>query len=279
MELPPGTASYSDRSPPPRKRQVLLLLGIFAAIGVVLLGMFGALLEGLVWLIPPQVEQQLGALIVPVYERMATPSLAQDTLNQLLDRLESQLPPEQRPSRDQPSRDYKVLLIRQDTVNALAIPGDRVILYQGLIQQMQSENELMMVMGHELGHFAHRDHLRGLGRGLLTQLVLATFFGDVGSLSSIAISGVTAVSNASFSQSQEFQADEFGLKLLNTHYGNVAGATDFFQRISRELEENIDFLATHPNPERRVQRLKQLTANQGYQEGTRSPLPPPLQAL
>ena len=43
----------------------------------------------------------------------------------------------------------------------------------GLLEQTASENELAFVVGHEIGHFRNRDHLRGLGRGVAFGLVLA----------------------------------------------------------------------------------------------------------
>lgn len=268
IELPPGTAAYSDRSEPPRKRQLLLLLFL---IGLLIAGFFwliGAAVEGLVMVIPPQVERQLGALIVPAYERIAKPSPAQDTLNQLLDRLENHLPAEQRQARD-----YRVLLIPETVVNAMAIPGDRVIIYQGLLDQVESENELMMVLGHELGHFTNRDHMRGLGRTLVIQTVLATFFGDIGTLQSIALSGVTALNNAQFSQQQEYKADEVGLKLLNAAYGHAGGATDFFERIGQNQMPDLRWLATHPSSPDRVRRLEDAIASQNLKVGEKTPLP------
>jgi predicted Zn-dependent protease len=274
IELPPGTAAYSDRSPPPRHRDLIIVLGLLAGAIVTGFWLFNLLITGLIWLIPPRVERQLGVLMVPAFERLAQPSPAQDTLNQLLDRLETHLPAAQ-----QKDHDYQILYIPDSTVNAAAIPGDRIILYQGLLAQVQSENELMMVLGHELGHFAHRDHLRKLGRAVVLQLTLAAFFGDLGSLQSIAVSGATAVSNARFSQSQEYQADDFGLLLLQSTYGQVAGATDFFERISQQEGINIDFLATHPVSRRRVQRLEQTIAERGFAQGTRSPLPKALADL
>ncbi|MEP0779976.1 M48 family metalloprotease [Microcoleus sp. ZQ-A2] len=50
----------------------------------------------------------------------------------------------------------------------LALPGDAIVIYADLVQQAKSQNELMMVLGHELGHFAHRDHWRGLGGAYLS---------------------------------------------------------------------------------------------------------------
>jgi Zn-dependent protease with chaperone function len=267
IELPPGTASYSDRSPPPKNRQFLLLGAFFAGLLVLLFWLVGWFAEEVITLLPYSVEQQLGAVIVPQYAALAQPSAAQDTLNQLVDRLETHLPQEQQ------QRDYQVLYIADETINAAAIPGDRIIVYKGLLDQMASENELMMVLGHELGHFAHRDHLRRLGRSFAMRLLFASFVGDLGGLQSLALSGVTAISNSRFSQRQEYQADDFGLSLLAQTYGHTAGATDFFERLSKMPGANIAFLSTHPSSKNRVRRLEQEIKRQGYPVEMRSPLP------
>ena len=46
-------------------------------------------------------------------------------------------------------------------MNAVALPGGNIVVFAGLLKEIKSENELAMILGHELGHFAHRDHLRG----------------------------------------------------------------------------------------------------------------------
>ncbi|OCQ99685.1 peptidase M48 [Oscillatoriales cyanobacterium USR001] len=259
---------FSSRNAPTSNRQLLIILTIFLAFVVGLIWLLVFLVDSLVWVIPVSLEQQLGKLMTPAYEQIAKPSPAQDTLNQLLDRLETKLTKEQ-----SEGRNYRVLYVPQPTVNALAIPGDTVIIFSGLVAQAKSENELMMVLGHELGHFAHRDHLRSLGRSLLFQIVLSYFFGDLGSLQS----AISTVSSAQFSQQQERQADEFGLSLLQATYNHVAGATDFFERISEKQGDIFTaFLASHPNPRDRVTKLKQLIEQRHYKMGEKSPLPPTL---
>ncbi|MBW4664354.1 MAG: M48 family metallopeptidase [Chroococcus sp. CMT-3BRIN-NPC107] len=262
-----SSVNYRNRNQPPSNRQLLILLGIFAAFTIGVIWLIGWIASSIVWLIPYSVEQQLGAVIVPVYERLAMPSPAQNTLNDLLDRLEAQLPSQRQ------NRDYKVLYIPKDTVNALAVPGDRIIIYSGLVKQAQSENELMMVLGHELGHFANRDHLRSLGRAVVVQIAIASIIGDIGSIGSIAVSGIETISNAQYSQSQESQADEVGLTLLQKTYGHVAGATDFFARMSQKQQLDIDFLATHPAPSRRVKEIQQLIKQRNYKVEQKQPLP------
>ena len=266
IQLPPGTAAYSDQ-PPPSNRQLLVLLGLLGlAIGLTIGAVFW-LWGQLVWLVPTSVEQQLGRVIVPVYEAQAYPSAAQTSLNRLLNRLEAQLPSEQA------DRDYQALYIPDQTVNALAIPGDRIVIYQGLLEQVESENELMMVLGHELGHFANRDHLRGLGRRLLLRLVLSGLLGDLGSLGSVAGTGVEALSNARFSQAQEYAADRVGLALLVQTYNHAGGATDFFERLTQSTQYRWAILSTHPPSQRRVRRLRQQIERAGYGLKPTTPLP------
>jgi len=258
----------SDRNPPTSNRQLLILVGLFVlAIALTIWGGL-ALADFAITQIPVSVEQKLGAVIVPVYEQQAEDSVEQDTLNELLDRLETHV--------EDGDRDYRVLYVNEPTVNAIAIPGDVVVIFQGLLENVESENELMMILGHELGHFVHRDHLRRLGRTLVVRLALATLFGNLDWLND-ATTFLVAISNSQYSQSQETQADRFGLTLLYQTYGHVAGATDFFSRLSQESSRDWDFLATHPAPQKRVNTLEQAMQEESYPLKQKQPLPLVLQ--
>lgn len=248
--------------------QILMIAGIFLVGGMIIFLLFNLLVNILISLTPPSVEQKLGAVIAPVYERQAVDSPQQKTLNQLLDRLEANLPPQQRKDNK-----YQVLYIPEDTVNAIAIPGNKIIIYQGLLKEIGSENELMMVLGHELGHFAHRDHLRGLGNVLVLRMTISYLLGDASIFKSIIATSVKAISEAQYSQKQEKQADIFGLMLLDKTYNQVAGATDFFANLSTKQKSNLDFLSSHPAPVKRVKEIKKIIKQNKYILGSLTPLP------
>ncbi|MBF2066513.1 MAG: M48 family metallopeptidase [Calothrix sp. C42_A2020_038] len=258
--------TQTNRNPPTSNRQLLIILGIFLSIILGIIWLVGLIVDNLVWIIPPNVEKQVGALVVPAYETLSQPSPTQDTLNQLLNKLESNLPSGQR------QRDYQILYVPNETINALALPGDRIVIFSGLLKQTESENELMMVLGHELGHFANRDHLRSILRQLILPITLASITGNHDLLVSLA-SGITTFSDAQYSQAQESQADEIGLNLLYQTYGHVGGATDFFNRLSKQNSMDVAFLSTHPAPKQRVKHLERLIKQKNYQTEKLFPLP------
>lgn len=152
----------------------------------------------------------------------------------------------------------------KDVINAIALPGGNIIVYSGLLKQVESENELTMILAHELGHFAHRDHLKGLGRGLSLAVAATLLFGYDNPASDI-ISNTFLTYQAKYSQTQEEDADLFGLDLLVQTYGHAGGATAFFERIAKHAgSRGSYFLASHPHPELRIQELQARIAEQGY---------------
>ena len=163
---------------------------------------------------------------------------------------------------------------KADAINAAALPGGHMVVFTGLLEEMTSENELAFVLAHELGHFAHRDHLRGLGRALVLITASTVLLGADNSINSMIGQGML-LTELSFSRKQETQADEFALDTLACHYGHVAGATTFFDKIPAEGDPGRfgHYFASHPENRRRIDHLKDLAQEHGYPSGDLLPLP------
>ena len=56
---------------------------------------------------------------------------------------------------------FRLRISENTAPNALAFPGGLIVVTRGLLDNVESENELAFVLAHELGHFRNRDHLRG----------------------------------------------------------------------------------------------------------------------
>jgi predicted Zn-dependent protease len=173
--------------------------------------------------------------------------------------------------------EFKPMLWRETTPNAFALPGGWIGVTTGLLDEVGSENELAFVLGHEIGHFRNRDHLKGLGRGLALGIVLSA----VG-LSGVGVAGDLAglaggLAQRSFDREQESEADEFGLAVVAAEYGHVAGAAEFFRRtpdadalLGGKLEA---YLSTHPISDERIEELAAYANERGFaREGDLVPL-------
>ncbi len=170
--------------------------------------------------------------------------------------------------------DFKIHMVDSPAINAAAFPGGHIVVFKGLLDKMDSENELAFVLSHELGHYANRDHLRGLGRGLVLMSLSAFLLGPDSDISDMLIKGLN-ITELSFSRMQETRADEFALNTLNCYYGNVSGATDFFSKIPKENDPGKygHYFASHPENRRRIAHLDDMTREKGFQKTDKIPLP------
>ncbi len=160
---------------------------------------------------------------------------------------------------------FRLEIVESDVPNAMAYPGGLIVVTTELLDGVASENELAFVLGHELGHFRNRDHLRMLGRVAVIGLVFVAATGtDGGAALGVRIADIA---QRSFSRGQESAADEFGLQVVNAEYGHVDHSWNFFDRLNDgDLRSSkfIAYLSTHPSAADRSDRLKVLAHDQGW---------------
>jgi predicted Zn-dependent protease len=262
-----GNVNVSRTSP---VKEFFLLLGSLLGIVIIIYAALGIAVDIVVARLPLKVEHRLGSFFSSVYDKSeSTPAGTQ--LQFMLDKLAGEVPFNK--SSPQQGMQYKVHIIPDPRVNALALPGGNIVVFSALIKETGSENELAFVLAHELGHFANRDHLRGLGRRLVLLAASAVLFGGDSRVSNLLMNSLLNV-EMKFSQNQETMADLWALDLLNRRYGHVAGATDFFEKMSKKEKRGriMYYFATHPYPENRVKDLEKKIQEKKYLLKEKMPL-------
>lgn len=251
--------------------ELLLLLGGVLGILVIVYIVLGFAVDFVVPRLPSGLERHLGNLYASAFE--AYPSTSAE---RILQRLTDQIVK----TASLQAGQYTVHLIPANQANALALPGGHIVVLSALLDELDSENELAFILAHELGHFVHRDHLRGLGRGLVLIAMSNLLFGLDNTLTNFLMQSLLTI-EMRFSQSQETQADLFALETLNTHYGHVAGATGFFEKLAEEDRRSrlAYFFATHPYPRDRIATLQTYIREHGYAIGVEIPLDERLQNI
>lgn len=166
-----------------------------------------------------------------------------------------------------------------NTINAFALPAGHIVIMRGLLEKMPNENMLAMVVGHEMGHVIHRDHLNRLGRVALTSLFVSALLGSDGS----SVTQATTLLETGYSREAESHADAEGVHLINATYGHVFGAAelfDVFATINPAESRWIEISSTHPLPVNRRQDIQSLVKQHGYANTPNkfTPMPIALQA-
>ncbi len=172
-------------------------------------------------------------------------------LNKLVDQLMvcSELPTEM---------EIKLHYIATDQFNAFATLGGHVFIYKGLLRRLKNENQLAMVLAHEIGHIKHRDPLIGLGRGAVISLAFSMVLGNSPNL----LGDAGLLTLLSFSRSMESHSDQNGVEALMRCYGHANGSYqtfELFKTARTELGATKPILAmfeTHPLDDDRIEDIK-----------------------
>jgi len=253
-------------------REFFVLAGGLFIIVVGIYFLLGLAVDLMVPYLPVTFEKKLAVVFVKSLKAKPADSSRQQYVQSLMDQLQTrcaQLPYK-----------FQVHVLQSPTINALALPGGNVIIFTGLLEKVTSENELSFVLAHEMGHYAHQDHLRAVGRSMVFMTLSAVIFGADSGISKLIGTGLN-VTELSFSRKQETRADEFALEAVNCAYGHVEGAVDFFSRIPKEQDPGIfgHYFSSHPENTRRIAHLKDLTASRGYKLLKKLSLPASLRPL
>lgn len=150
-----------------------------------------------------------------------------------------------------------IYIANDHSVNAFAAPGGRVILTKGLLNNIKSENGLMFVIGHEIGHLNRGDHIKEFSRSLAAAVIcVASFSADFN------MSDLILMFDNHFTKEAESEADIWGLRTILTMYGHAGGFDEFFNILLELgiLNEETESFSTHPATYKRIDAINTLIA-------------------
>ncbi|PCJ21353.1 MAG: hypothetical protein COB02_01840 [Candidatus Cloacimonadota bacterium] len=250
LEMIQMTINQSDEHP--LKSFVHVLGGILVFLSIVYCSL-KVVIDASIYLMPDStaiyLTKSLGDIIIfnqESSEKNETQKYVQDLLNRLKENSSLK------------NVDIEVIIRSDSTLNALSYPGYKIVVNQGLLEFVKSENELAFILGHELGHYHYRHLLKRLSSSVLDfSVAIITLISGV---DTSIVKTLSANLNKQFSQRQESESDDYALKLVDRTYdGNSSGATDFFEKLSKTegfIRNSLNFLFTHPLSKDRVSHLK-----------------------
>lgn len=167
---------------------------------------------------------------------------------------------------ERPSLPWSFHIADDEIVNAFAVPGGRIYVTRGLLAHLTSEAELAGVLGHEIGHVTARHSVNGMSRDIAISLGAAVGLAllDVDEAGQELASLGLGLIFLKFSRSQEQQADQLGVRYMQRAGLDPHGVVNALRRLQEVSHAQSDswspvWLSTHPDPDKRWQRLAEQT--------------------
>ncbi len=178
------------------------------------------------------------------------------------------------PHTHRPNLKYHFSVLDTPVINAFAAPGGYIYVTRGLLAVINSEAELAVILGHELGHVTARHSVKAMTKQIIfgLGLIIASELNEKIKKYApyAAIAGQLLF--LKYSRDNEYQADSLGIEYARKSGYNPGEMVRFFDSLNRETarvggSKIPNFLSTHPMTNRRIQKVQeQLTqADRGLQ--------------
>lgn len=171
--------------------------------------------------------------------------------------------------------EYRFTILDSPSINAFALPGGYIYVTRGLLALISSEAELASVLGHELAHVIARHGAQRLSRMKAEERFCAAFLCDfeLPVLSDMAAIGMD-LTFGGFTQDQELEADELGIRYLQRAGYDPHSMTSFLKKLKAQTDLEAEFAgltleqrkvhgysSTHPLTEDRIAQSSELTGD------------------
>lgn len=159
-------------------------------------------------------------------------------------------------------------------VNAFACADGSIRVFAALMDIM-SDDELLGVIGHEVGHVAHKDSKKAFRTALLSSALkdgIASTSGAAAALTDSQLGSLSeALVTANYSRKQECAADDYGYEFLKSHGKNPWAMSMSFCKLKQLQDEagaqktsKINQLfSSHPDLESRIERMQKRATDEG----------------
>lgn len=163
--------------------------------------------------------------------------------------------------------EFFLVIAKNQTLNAFAVPGGVIGVHTGLFQYAQTEDQFASVLAHELAHLSQRHYARGVEKhkgqqlanmaAILASLVLAASSGNgEAGLAAIQASQASLIDQQlRFSRRYEEEADRIGMTTLAKAGFDPHAVAEVFEQMQRAAQfstEPPEFLLTHPVTAKRI---------------------------
>jgi TonB family protein len=211
--------------------------------------------------VPPAVEERAGTVALSSLNRffaastlpLSTRKLAEAQLARLLPNV---------PAKDRPRLVFRVMY--HDYPNAFALPGNIIVVTDGLMHLSPSDDELAAVLAHELGHLTLHHGMQSVLRNSFALLIVSGVTGDLSTLTSFAAALPVSILTKGYARDLEREADRYARELMLARKIDPKNASAILFKMETVIgtSRQSTYLSTHPSDDERQQLFGILTSKE-----------------
>ncbi|XP_047079950.1 uncharacterized protein LOC124690634 [Lolium rigidum] len=154
---------------------------------------------------------------------------------------------------------WEVIVVQEKGVNAMCLPGGKIIVYTGLLDHFKTDAEVATVLGHEVGHVVARHAAEHITTNIWIMIIecFIQIFSDADAKDLDRVSSL--LFRLPFSRRMELEADHIGILLLSAAGFDPHIAPSVYEKLGKIGGDLgvFDFISTHPSSTKRARLLSE----------------------
>ena len=155
------------------------------------------------------------------------------------------------------AKDFKIYLATDDVINAFALMGGVIVIYEPLLDIIESPEELAGLLAHEYAHIKERHSTRLTMRVLSSSMLFALLLNDYNGASSAILQNIDNLRTFHYSREFETEADNIAIEILTKRGISPEALASLFEKIKEASPLEIPkWFSTHPQIDQRIEAIR-----------------------
>lgn len=158
-------------------------------------------------------------------------------------------------------RKFKFDIIETNEVNAFALPGGFIFVTQALLNKIElNQDELAYILSHEIMHVVLKHPINRILADYSAQII-ANIFMKGGAIGLIAKQLIGSLLRSSYSQENEFEADNYAVRLMISAGFNPCASISVLAKLSVSTVQDVpmyNYFLSHPSASERIEKIARL---------------------
>lgn len=165
---------------------------------------------------------------------------------------------------DRRDYEYKFFVVKKDELNAFTTPGGNIYIFSGLLEKLETDDQIASVLAHEIGHCAARHTVKKYQAALGYSLVGSIVLGQIESenaqqIASMSTNVVMSLVFSAYGRKDEYEADRLGIKYLRLAGYDPNASAETLEILQKESDDpgGPAVLRSHPHIPDRIEAVKE----------------------